>query len=274
MTAKMTAKQLVERLRASLVKPGDDMPGGMFMTEVTLGSRRIDGLYCGFFGSRGRFLRGYEVKVARSDWLAELDQPAKAEAWEQNVHEWWIVAPDTTIVRPEELPHGWGLLVPDPNPRTKTRMLTVVKAERHEGRAPSWEAVHAIIQKADTERMRAIGERVRALQAEHREALEAEVQRRLTHDVDSSEHWKERAEKERALVSEISEVLGVTVIDGKWAYGAGVVTVEQLRSSFGRFLVAEKQVDAALQHKLMQIRAVKDAATAAEKALKAAGVTR
>lgn len=171
MTAKVTAKQLVERLRASLVKPGDDMPGGMFMTEVTLGSRRIDGLYCGFFGSRGRFLRGYEVKVARSDWLAELDQPAKAEAWEQNVHEWWIVAPDTTIVRPEELPHGWGLLVPDPNPRTKTRMLTVAKATRHEDRQPSWEAVHAIIQKADTERMRATGERVRALQAEHREAL-------------------------------------------------------------------------------------------------------
>lgn len=273
MTTKMTAKQLVERLRASLVKPGDDMPGGMFMTEVTLGARRIDGLYCGFFGSRGRFLRGYEVKVARSDWLAELDQPAKAEAWEQNVHEWWIVAPDTTIVRPEELPPGWGLLVPDPNPRTKTRMLTVVKAARHEDRQPSWEAVHAIIQKADTERMRATGERVRALQAEHREALEAEVQRRLSHDSSTAEHWKGQAERTQALVNEVGEILGIHVIGGSWAYGTATVSVEQLRESFARFLLAEKQVDQALRHKLMQVRSIRDAARDAEKALKAAGVT-
>jgi hypothetical protein len=153
-------------------------------------------------------------------------------------------------------------------------MLTVVKAARHEDRQPSWEAVHAIIQKADIERMRATGERVRALQDERRDALEAEVQRRLSHDGDSSEYWKERAEKAQSLVRDIGDVLGVQVIDGKWAYGASVVTLDQLRASFGRYLVAEKQVDAALQHKLMQIRAVRDAATEAEKALKAVGVIR
>ncbi|WP_248240583.1 hypothetical protein [Microbacterium kunmingense] len=274
MASRMTAKVLVERLRASLVKPGDDMPGGMFMTEVALGSRRIDGLYCGFFGSRGRYLRGYEVKVARSDWLAELDQPAKAETWEQNVHEWWIVAPDTSIVRPEELPHGWGLIVPDPNPRTKTRMNVVVKAARHEDRNPSWEATHAIIQKADSERMRAISERVRALQDEHRGSIDAEVERRLSYDNSTAEHWKRRAEATDALLAEVTEILGIRVVDGEYAWGSSAVSVKELRESFGRYLIAGKQVDAALQHKLMQIRAVRDAATAAEKAIKAAGVSR
>jgi hypothetical protein len=272
MSESMTAKALVDRLRASLVKPGDEMPGGMFMTEVALGSRRIDGLYCGFFGSRGRFLRGYEVKVARSDWLHELDQPAKAEAWEQNVHEWWIVAPDTEIVRPEELPHGWGLLVPSPNPRTKTRMDVIVKAARHENRNPSWEATHAIIQKADSERMRATNERVRALQAEHAAKLAEEVERRLSYDSDSAEHWKGRAERAEELSAEIGDILGIRIIDGQYAYGSAAVSVKELREQFGRYLLANKQVDSILRHKVHQIGAVRTALGEATKALKSIGV--
>lgn len=268
---RMTAAALVARLRASLVKPGDDMPGGMFMTEVALGSRRIDGLYCGFFGSRGRFLRGYEVKVARSDWLAELSQPAKADVWEQNVHEWWIVAPDTQVVRPEELPHGWGLLVPSPNPRTKTRMDIVVKATRHEDRNPSWEATHAIIQKADSERMRAISERVRTLKAEHAASLAEEVSRRLSYDTDSAEHWKARAERADALLGEVSDILGVKIIDGAYAWASSAVSVKELREQFGRYLLAEKQVDHILRHKFTQLGAARDAIGQATKALKSIG---
>lgn len=103
---------------------------------------------------------------------------------------------------------------------------------------------------------------------------DAEVARRLSYDSSSAEHWKERAEKADALVREVSDILGIHVIDGKWGYGAGVVTLQQLRESFGRYLIAEKQVDAALQHKLTQVRAVREAAVAAEKALKAVGVQR
>ncbi|WP_405375945.1 MULTISPECIES: hypothetical protein [unclassified Microbacterium] len=271
---KMTAKALIERLRASIVKPGDDMPGGMFMTEVSLDSRRIDGLYCGFFGSRGKYLRGYEVKVARSDWLAELDQPAKAETWEQNVHEWWIVAPDTTIVRPEELPHGWGLIVPSPNPRTKTRMDVIVKATRHEDRQPSWKATHAIIQKADTERMRAVQERVATLRAEHHAALDEEVRRRLSYDQGSGEWQKQRADRAEALLAEVTDILGIRIVEGTFAYGHAAASVGELRESFGRFLLAEKQVDSILRHKVGQLGLAQDALRDARKALQSIGVTK
>lgn len=52
---------------------------------------------------------GHEVKVSRSDWLTELDDPSKG-AWRRFTHHWWLVVPDAAIVKPGELPDGWGLL--------------------------------------------------------------------------------------------------------------------------------------------------------------------
>lgn len=55
-------------------------------------------------------LHGHEVKVSRSDWLHELKQPEKAEAFKRYMDRWWLVVPDAKIVKPGELPEGWGLL--------------------------------------------------------------------------------------------------------------------------------------------------------------------
>lgn len=56
-------------------------------------------------------IHGFEVKVSRSDWLTELSDPSKAEAWSRYCHYFWLVASDKSIVR-NDLPEGWGLLVP------------------------------------------------------------------------------------------------------------------------------------------------------------------
>lgn len=55
-------------------------------------------------------LHGHEVKVSRSDWLHELKDPTKAEAFTRYMDRWWLVVPDASIVKPGELPDGWGLL--------------------------------------------------------------------------------------------------------------------------------------------------------------------
>lgn len=55
-------------------------------------------------------LHGHEVKVSRADWLSELRQPEKAEAFRPYMHYWWLVVSDASIVRPGELPVGWGLI--------------------------------------------------------------------------------------------------------------------------------------------------------------------
>ncbi len=56
-------------------------------------------------------LHGHEVKVSRSDWLSELRDPDKAKSFKRYMHHWWLVVPDAAIVKPGELPDGWGLLV-------------------------------------------------------------------------------------------------------------------------------------------------------------------
>jgi hypothetical protein len=55
-------------------------------------------------------LHGHEVKVSRSDWLHELKDPEKAEAFKRYMDRWWLVVPDLAIVKPFELPEDWGLL--------------------------------------------------------------------------------------------------------------------------------------------------------------------
>lgn len=57
-------------------------------------------------------LHGHEVKVSRSDWLTELRDPEKSEAFRRHMHFWWLVVSDKTIVR-DDLPEGWGLMVAD-----------------------------------------------------------------------------------------------------------------------------------------------------------------
>lgn len=98
--------------------------GAMIMSEVRDAAgheagRSCDMLIMETWPSRGLIIRGIEIKVSRSDWLHELKQPAKAEAFHRHCDEWWIaVAPGvlksrdkhTAEQRLEEVPEGWGVL--------------------------------------------------------------------------------------------------------------------------------------------------------------------
>ncbi len=55
-------------------------------------------------------IHGVEVKVSRSDWLRELKDPTKAEPFMAWCTHWWLAVPDRSMVKPDELPSGWGLL--------------------------------------------------------------------------------------------------------------------------------------------------------------------
>ena len=100
--------------------------------------------------SKGLELIGHEVKVTRSDWVAELKDPEKAEAFRRHLHRWYLVVPDRSIVR-DDLPVGWGLMalragklwvvrpaplmVPEPMPATMTAALLRAVAKTAERRA-------------------------------------------------------------------------------------------------------------------------------------------
>lgn len=77
------------------------------------GSRYADALALSLWPSRGIHLHGFEVKTYRNDWLRELKSPEKADEMVGFCDYWWIVAGDGAVVKLDELPAPWGLMVLD-----------------------------------------------------------------------------------------------------------------------------------------------------------------
>lgn len=75
-------------------------------------TRTADAIAMSLWPSRGLELHGFELKVSRSDWMREKEEPAKAEELCRFCDRWWLVVSDEAIVQPGELPPTWGLLVP------------------------------------------------------------------------------------------------------------------------------------------------------------------
>jgi hypothetical protein len=83
-------------------------------TEVTIGDRRADMVAVGLWASRGFPIVGIEIKQSRSDWLRELRDPAKMEKLWRHCSAVYLAVSDADIVK-DDLPDGWGLLVPKGN---------------------------------------------------------------------------------------------------------------------------------------------------------------
>lgn len=70
-------------------------------------------------------VHGFEVKVSRADWLTEHKTGGKkSEPWRRYCDYWWMVVPNQKVIKPGELPAGWGLLVGE------KRLRAVVKPVR------------------------------------------------------------------------------------------------------------------------------------------------
>jgi hypothetical protein len=75
-------------------------------------NRILDMMIQDLYPSTGCAIHGFEIKCSRADWLTELKDPTKAEAFRPYCDYFWLVVADKDIVKPGELPAGWGLLVP------------------------------------------------------------------------------------------------------------------------------------------------------------------
>jgi len=73
-------------------------------------SRTIDGLAMGIWKKSGITLNAFEIKVARTDFLRELDDISKAADFESQAHYFWLVSP-RDVAKVEEIPANWGWLV-------------------------------------------------------------------------------------------------------------------------------------------------------------------
>lgn len=83
-------------------------------------------------------LHGHEVKVSRSDWLRELKDPDKAAEFIPYMNRWWLVIACEDMVKPGELPDGWGMLVPAfPDAAAPLRVVKQAPRRKAEPLSPS-----------------------------------------------------------------------------------------------------------------------------------------
>jgi len=104
-----------------------ELRNGTGFTQVQ--TRYMDCFAIHTYPSKGHIRHGYEIKVSRADWLAELAQPEKRR-WAMEIsNQFWFVAP-TGIIKKDEVPEGCGLLLV-----TETGMLVRdVVAKHHAAR--------------------------------------------------------------------------------------------------------------------------------------------
>ncbi len=205
----MNTAELLDALRAHYIRPGTDADGAVFLTEVTApnSSRRIDAVHIGLWSSRGYGVDAHELKTSRADFMRELDNPAKAQAWWSHCNRFWIVAPDTTVAPVDLLPDGWGLMVP--SPRGGRRFKAVVKAA-HRDLAPTVGLLAALLTSTETARVNQLNQVRRELRSRYDEDV-ARVRREAAAATDPAVRSRLK------LVDELETACGLTLSD--WAWG-------------------------------------------------------
>ncbi len=98
-----TADQLFDAVKVRF-----DFPW-VLRREVTLNSRRIDVVAFGMPGSTHCRIVAIELKISRADWLREVTNFQKSEGW-MNEADAFMVVTSPGVVKPGELPAGWGHL--------------------------------------------------------------------------------------------------------------------------------------------------------------------
>lgn len=114
---KITASFLFNKLRVE---------GVLLLAEVRdagghSASRSLDAMSYGLWPSKGSHATGYEIKINRQDWLKELQQIEKAEAFRPYCKYFYLVA-DKKVAELHEIPETWGFL------EWNGRRLVTVKA--------------------------------------------------------------------------------------------------------------------------------------------------
>ena len=161
----VTTSDLREMLRKRFAFPDYLLLEEVSNREAGTGQRYADGIAIGLSYARGNPIEGFEVKVSRADWLAELKDPRKADAFFRFCDHWWVVAPSTDVVHLEDLPDRWGLLIPrkdgtlhsrakaaklNPDPIDHRFLASVVFRMRSQNESAIQAAVSNAVEKAET----------------------------------------------------------------------------------------------------------------------------
>jgi hypothetical protein len=153
-TERATAGQVREALRKRYSAPAFALFEEVGNATGFGCSRHADAVAVSLWPSRGLSIQGIEIKVSRSDWVHELNDPAKADAIQTYCDHWWLAVGDETIVQAGELPENWGLLL-----FSGGKMVCKKEAPKLEPKALDRNFVAALLRRAheSTEKIRQAG---------------------------------------------------------------------------------------------------------------------
>lgn len=206
---KVTAAAIKVGLRTSFGTDGHRVFFEVGDDTGTRVRRHADAVAIGIWPSTGHQIHGFEIKVSRGDFLAEMKSPEKSQPVFRYCHRWSLVTPPG-LVKVSELPPNWGLMTFD----GKT-MRTVQQAPRLTPEPPTSGFMAALVRRAgdmDSEIILAAVKKARG-------DWEADMERRrkeqpLTKwEVDSLKSRVDEAERVVAKIKEVLPDLNVYNID-------------------------------------------------------------
>lgn len=105
----LTEHDAIEMLHKSCSKSGQlVLPQVRNSTGFSSRVRTADALVVETWPSRGQSFTGIEYKASRTDWMRELQNPAKADEIGQYCKFWVILAP-AGLIDVGDMPENWGL---------------------------------------------------------------------------------------------------------------------------------------------------------------------
>lgn len=231
----MTTPELLEALHGHFIREEDRISqagaGAVFLTEVTVpnGNRRADAVHVGMWQNRGGGrIDVCELKSSRADWLRELNNPGKAEAWWPHCNAFWLVVSSPDIVHDGELPGDWGLMVPNPRSR---RFKVIQKPKEREAKITPGLMV-TLLTNTETTKTRALQQQSEQLRRQFSEQYER--LRRERGSLNSTD--KARLE----ALDRLEAALGTTVQEYAWE---GSILPETAAEALKAFVEGQAAVD-------------------------------
>lgn len=211
----MTTPELNERLHQHFISEKDQFDiagaGAVYLTEVTApghSGRRADAVHIGLWASRGAgTVEVCELKVSRADWLKELKEPKKAEAWWPYCHLFWLIVPHEGIVRNGELPKGWGLMMPGGRGR-RFKVLAKPEERKPEDFKLTIPLLITLLKNTETTRTNALQRLERDLRQKFYEQEQQTRRQRGT--------FNEKDKRRLELLDRLERALGMELADYAW----------------------------------------------------------
>lgn len=106
---KITSEQIKMALKTTFPAPGWRVFFEVGNDTGARTRRHADAVAMGIWPSNGHLVHGFEIKVARGDFLVEMKNPTKSQAVFQFCDRWSLVTPPG-LVKVDEVPEPWGLM--------------------------------------------------------------------------------------------------------------------------------------------------------------------